>query len=503
VKSSTSLQSSTLSNPSSITSSQEVPSQPPLKVNLLTIHQPELESLLQSWSFPKYRAKQILDCVQRGVTNFDEMNNIPKKLRTVLEERTTIGTLQLEVELNSKDGTKKRAYRLWDGQLIESVLMPYDDGRATACISSQAGCAMGCVFCATGQMGFARQLTPDEIYEQVARFASELQGQGGRLSNVVLMGMGEPLANYRNVMTAVKRMNDDLGIGARKITISTVGIVPNIKKLMHEELQVRLAVSLHCSNEEERSALLPANKRYGGLDELMMTIKEYINVTNRRITLEWALIEGQNDKVEVAKELGNLIKRFGIRRDMIHVNVIPLNPTGGFAGSPSGRMRVNAFLKILEDEFGIKATPRVRRGIDIEAGCGQLKASVKKKEDQVATNLVEELKTFANDSITSKDQHKDLMKSPTIGVYEDEDEAEEDDELAERNKDAFLENIRMSNKLQQGDIVDFAFHGAVNLDEESDFDDETFDDDLDKQEADRLINLVQQSFKKFNTKKKQ
>jgi hypothetical protein len=187
---------------------------------------------------------------------------------------------------------------------------------------------------------------------------------------------------------------------------------------------------------------------------------------------------------------------------MIHVNVIPLNPTGGFAGSPSGRMRVNAFLKVLEDEFGIKATPRVRRGIDIEAGCGQLKASVKKKEDQVATTLVEELKTFANDSIISKDQQQDLMESPTIGVYEDEDETEEDDESAERNKNTFLENIRMSNNLQQGDIVDFAFHGAaVNLDEDSDFDDETFEDDLDKQEADRLINLVQLSFTKSSPRK--
>ena len=342
-------------------------------------------------------------------------------------------------------------------------------------------------------MGFARQLTPDEIYEQVARFSSELQGEGGRLSNVVLMGMGEPLANYRNVMTAVKRMNDDLGIGARKITISTVGVVPNIKKLMHEELQVRLAVSLHCSNEEERSALLPANKRYGGLDELMMTIKEYIDVTNRRITLEWALIEGQNDTVEVAKELGNLIKRFGIRRDMVHVNVIPLNPTGGYAGSPSGRMRVNAFLKVLEDEFGIKATPRVRRGIDIEAGCGQLKASVKKKEDQKAAAFVEELKTFANDSAPSKDRQQVMIENPNVGVYEDDDE--ENDDLTAINKKAYVDKIQSSNNLQHGDIVEFTFHDAVDLDDEGDFEDETYENDLDKQEAERLINLVQLSFR--------
>jgi 23S rRNA (adenine2503-C2)-methyltransferase len=266
--------------------------QPPLKVNLLTIHEEELETLLQSWKQPKYRAKQIIDWVkEKGVSDFDDMNNLPKSLRTILKENTTIGTLKLDVEMISKDGTRKRAYRLHDGQLIESVLMPYEDGRNTACISSQAGCAMACSFCATGQMGFARQLSPDEIYEQVARFSSELRAENKRLSNVVMMGMGEPLANYRNVIEAIKRMNTDLGIGARKITVSTVGIVPNIKKLIEEDIQVRLAVSLHCASEEERSALLPANKRYGGIDTLMETVKEYIDRTNRRVTFEWALIE--------------------------------------------------------------------------------------------------------------------------------------------------------------------------------------------------------------------
>lgn len=214
-------------------------------------------------------------------------------------------------------------------------------------------------------MGFARQLTPDEIFEQVAKFSAELKKENKRLSNVVMMGMGEPLANYKNVMEAIKRMNTDLGIGARKITVSTVGVVPNIRKLMDEDLQVRLAVSLHCSSDEERSQLLPANKRYGGLDELMNTIREYIDTTNRRVTLEWALIENENDTPEVARQLGQLLKRFGIRRDMTHINLIPLNPTGGYEGSPSGRKNVNEFVNVLDKEFGIKATPRVRRGIDI------------------------------------------------------------------------------------------------------------------------------------------
>lgn len=287
------------------------------RVNLLTLPLPELETLLKSWGFKSFNARQIYNRIfDQGVTDIDEMSELPKKLRAVLKERATIGSLHLETEQISKDGTRKRAYKLHDGQLIESVLMPYEDGRRTACISSQAGCAMGCVFCATGQMGFARQLTAEEIYEQVARFASELKGDGERLSNIVMMGMGEPLANYRNVLAAIRRMNSELGIGARKITVSTVGIVPNIKKLMHEDLQVRLALSLHCATDKERTALLPANRRYGGLDELMSTIREYISVKKQRVTFEWALIEGENDTPEVARTLGRLLQRHNIRSDM-------------------------------------------------------------------------------------------------------------------------------------------------------------------------------------------
>ncbi|EED91627.1 predicted protein, partial [Thalassiosira pseudonana CCMP1335] len=343
---------------------------------LLTLPLPELETLLKSWKYPAFRARQIHNWIfSQGVTSIDDMSDLPLKLRTMLKERATVGSLHLEVEQVSQDGTRKRAYKLHDGQMIESVLMPYEDGRRTACVSSQAGCAMGCVFCATGQMGFARQLTSDEIFEQVATFANELKGEGERLSNVVMMGMGEPLANYRNVLAAMHRMNTDLGIGARKITISTVGVVPNIKKLIEEDLQVRLALSLHCATDEERTALLPANRRYGGLDELMTTIREYIRVKKMRVTFEWALIEGQNDSKDVARTLGRLLQKHDIRPDMAHVNLIPLNPTGGYGGGPSGRNNVHRFVEVLEKEFGISATPRMRRGIDIDAGCGQLKAS--------------------------------------------------------------------------------------------------------------------------------
>ena len=348
---------------------------------------------------------------------------------------------------------------------------------------------MGCVFCATGQMGFARQLTADEIYEQVAIFASELKQQNQRLSNVVMMGMGEPLANYRNVMSAIARMNTDLGIGARKITVSTVGIVPNIKKLMKEDLQVRLAVSLHCSTEEDRTALLPANARYGGLDTLMTTLVEYIETTKRRITLEWALIEGENDTPTVARQLGQLLQRYNIRSDMVHINVIPLNPTGGFGGSPSGRSRVNAFVQLLADEFNIIATPRMRRGIDIDAGCGQLKASIQKKESK------NELQSFL--------PKNDNASSSIIGVYEDDDDdliiSEEKDDLEDKQHlndyNDELSRVPVSNNHKQ--IVEFTIDSnALDFDNDEDEDDECIVDDFDPEEAERLLNLVQLSFPK-------
>uniref|UniRef100_A0A7S4S4Z6 Radical SAM core domain-containing protein n=1 Tax=Ditylum brightwellii TaxID=49249 RepID=A0A7S4S4Z6_9STRA len=476
--------------------------QPPLKINLHTITLDELEQFLISLKQPKYRAKQVMSWIRdKGITDVDQMTNLPKNLIQLLKEYTVAGSLELVEEKISTDGTRKRAYRLFDGQLIESVLMPYEDGRNTACISSQAGCAMGCVFCATGQMGFARQLTPEEIFEQVSIFASELKSQNDdRLTNVVMMGMGEPLANYRNVMSAIKRMNSDLGIGARKITVSTVGVVPNIRKLYqkHENEednvpQVRLAVSLHCATDEERTALLPANRRYGGLDELLTTVKEYIDVTKRRVTFEWALIENQNDTPDVARTLGRVLRRHNIRRDMVHINLIPLNPTGGFgSGRPSGKANVEAFVKVLEDEFSIKATPRMRRGIDIEAGCGQLKAVVKKKEEaaeqkrkesiSAASAAVDELQSFM-------DQGRQQNPSPLVGVYEDD----EDDEIEEVTS-SLTTNINQD--LRHGSIVNFDIcETAVSLDDdEDDFLDPTYQTKDELDEAQRLINLVTNSF---------
>ena len=339
-------------------------------INLYDLSRDEIEALLKEWGEPAYRAQQLYNWLyERRVATFDEMSNLPKSLRDRLEQETVPGTLQVVEEQSSNDGTIKRLYQLHDGQLIESVLMPYADHRRTACISSQAGCAMGCVFCATGQMGFARNLTSTEIFEQAMRFSRELEAKGERLSNVVLMGMGEPFHNYDAVMEAIHRLMNELGIGQRHITVSTVGLVPQIRKFADEELQVTLAISLHKASDDERADLMPVNKRWN-LAELMSACHYYVNKTGRRITFEWAAIEGENDTPIEAHKLGHLLK--GLH---CHVNIIPLNPTGGYAGKPSDPQKVADFINVL-GEYNIGGTVRVRRGIDIDAGCGQLKSKV-------------------------------------------------------------------------------------------------------------------------------
>lgn len=332
----------------------------------------ELESLITDWGQPRFRAKQVWQWMYgQKATDFDTMKNLPKELREQLKTETTLSRMDIVTERISKDGTVKRLYRLQDGQFIEAVLMIYDDGRRTACISTQAGCAMGCVFCATGQMGFARHLTSGEIVEQALHLARLLEAEDQRLSNVVLMGMGEPLHNYDATLRALERLNapDGLGIGQRHITLSTVGLVPAIRRFADEGMQFGLAISLHAANDDDRSTLLPVNKRWP-LDELMDACRYYIEQTGRRLTFEWALINGETDKPEQAHELGNLLQGM-----LCHVNVIPLNPTAGYEGKPSDAGRVQQFMDILS-EYRVSSSVRVRRGIDIEAGCGQLKAEV-------------------------------------------------------------------------------------------------------------------------------
>ncbi|MEO7098364.1 MAG: 23S rRNA (adenine(2503)-C(2))-methyltransferase RlmN [Luteolibacter sp.] len=277
-------------------------------------------------------------------------------------------------EIRSTDGlTRKFLLRLRDGQTIETVLMGYD-GRHTVCVSTQAGCAMGCVFCATGQMGFVRHLRPGEIVAQVlhARRILKTIDPKKRLRNMVLMGMGEPLHNYDSVMHALSMISDVRGssIGPSKISISTVGVVPSILRLAEEARPYRLAVSLHGSTEEERSALVPASKRWS-LAMLIDACRKYGEITGKRIFFEWTLIAGKNDSSETAHRLAKLLEGLDA-----HINLIPLNPTGGFSGVESNSG--HEFQKILQSA-GFPCTFRQRRGIDVAAGCGMLKAEKRVK----------------------------------------------------------------------------------------------------------------------------
>jgi 23S rRNA (adenine2503-C2)-methyltransferase len=351
------------------------PPPPPLQqVDLFALDQEGLAAQLKAWGEPAFRAKQLHKWIhERHAGRFADMTDLPAALRKRLEAEARLGVLEIEAEQRSKDGTRKRLYRLPDGQLIESVLMPYADGRQTACISSQAGCAMACAFCATGQMGFARQLSAAEIAEQAWRFDQELKAEGQRLSNVVLMGMGEPFHNFDAVVSAIGRLNRDIGIGARHITVSTVGLVPQIYAFAELGLQVKLAVSLHSARDEERSALMPINRRWP-IRELMAACRHYANRSGRRVSFEWALIAGKNDTVEEATRLGELLAHM-----RCHVNLIPLNPTGGYAEAPGSPEAAAAFVATLE-AMGVPATVRVRRGIDIDAGCGQLKSEVMRRQ---------------------------------------------------------------------------------------------------------------------------
>ncbi|MCD4685076.1 MAG: 23S rRNA (adenine(2503)-C(2))-methyltransferase RlmN [Anaerolineae bacterium] len=347
------------------------------KRNLYNLALDELTAVLAAWDMPAYRARQVWEWLyQHKVTAFDAMTTLPQALRDRLDSEFQLGVLAHAAELRSTDKqTVKRLWQLPDGQLIESVLMEYDGQRRTACISTQAGCAMGCVFCATGQMGFARHLTVGEIVEQALVFARQLAAAGERLSNVVLMGMGEPLHNYEATLAAIARLNDDAGlnIGQRHITLSTVGLVPEMRRFADEQLQVVLAISLHAASDEERSALLPVNKRWP-LADLMDAAHYYVAQTGRRVSFEWALIAGENDTVEQAERLGQLLR--GLK---CHVNLISLNPTAGYTGQPSDPARVEVFRATLET-YHVGSTVRVRRGIDIQAGCGQLKAAVTRGE---------------------------------------------------------------------------------------------------------------------------
>lgn len=332
------------------------------------LDQPALVEFLNSWGEPPYRAKQIWQGLyQRFYNSPSQFTNLPKSLREKMaDELDFIGIEPIRYLDSSDKQTRKTLFKLHDGHVIEAVLMRYDK-RRTLCISTQAGCAMGCVFCATGQMGFKRHLSSGEIVAQVMYYARILHEEEQTVTNIVVMGMGEPFHNYDSTMAAIDRLNDPEGynFGARRFTISTVGLVPMIKRFADEKRQVNLAVSLHAADDDLRASMLPVNKKYN-VEEVLEACRYYVAQTGRRITFEWALINGINDTPEQAKKLATRLKGL-----LCHVNAIPLNPTNGYKGQAATRERGIRFKESLE-QAGVPCTIRIRRGIDIGAGCGQL-----------------------------------------------------------------------------------------------------------------------------------
>jgi len=340
--------------------------------DLYGLTRPELDALVESWGFSADHSARLWRHLYLGLAgSFDQLPGIPARVRSRLAAETRLGALPVSLETESSDGfTRKFLLGLPDGNAIETVLMRFT-GRATACVSSQAGCAMGCVFCATGQMGFRRHLAAGEIVAQVVHAARALRArEARRLRNVVFMGMGEPLHNYDAVMRAVDILRDPsgLGLGAERITLSTVGVVPGIRRMADEARPIHLAVSLHSANQEERASLVPAARRWP-LDELLDACRHFCATLNRRIFFEWTLIDGRNDTEGHAHAVGRLIRGLPA-----HVNLIPLNPTAGYPGAPSRSEAARRFQRILTQDYGLPSTVRQRRGIDIAAGCGQLAA---------------------------------------------------------------------------------------------------------------------------------
>ncbi len=333
-----------------------------------------LSSILAEWGEPAYRARQIWQGLYQHLwASPDEFPMLPKALRQKTADTFSFAHLRPVTVLESSDGeTRKTLFQLPDQQLIEAVLMRYEK-RRTLCISTQAGCAMGCVFCATGQMGFRRHLSSGEIVEQVLYYARLLKAQNETVTNVVIMGMGEPFHNYEATLAAIDRLNDAEGFnfGERRITLSTVGLPPMIRRFANEKRQVNLAISLHAAEDVLRSSLLPVNKKYP-LDEVFRACLDYVEKTHRRISFEWALIQNVNDTAEQARLLAARLQQFQRGGSMLcHVNVIPLNPTQKYDGQAATRQRAEAFRAILE-QAKIPCSIRLRRGIDIRAGCGQL-----------------------------------------------------------------------------------------------------------------------------------
>ena len=341
-----------------------------LQNNLLGLPPKELQEFFEGLEEKTYRAKQLMQWVySKQVYDFNSMTNFNVGLREYLDRHCTL-TFDLSSRIDvSRDGTTKWLIGKQDNQIIETVFIP-EDHRGTLCISSQIGCLIDCPFCATGHQGFNRNLKAHEIIGQVL-VAREGLGEEKKITNIVFMGMGEPLANYNNTLNAIRVLNDGQGlsIGARHITVSTVGLIPEIEKLAKEDIQVNLAVSLHAPDDATRSETMPINKRYP-IADLIEACKDYVLRTNRRIFFEYVLLKGQNDSVTQSHKLGVLLRGL-----LCHVNLIPVNPTGDGPYERTDLGNAKEFQVGLQ-EFGIPSTVRMEKGIDINAGCGQLRARV-------------------------------------------------------------------------------------------------------------------------------
>lgn len=342
-------------------------------IDLRSLPQEELTAQLTSKGYPAFRAKQIRDWLDRGVTDFDQMTNLPKDLRQTLSELYSVpGVKILRKLVSAIDGTVKYLFQLDDGETVESVLMQYKHGWSQ-CLSTQVGCKMGCTFCATGMGGFIRNLSAAEMIGQIE---AAQQDTGVRVSSIVLMGMGEPLDNYEQVVRFLRMLGEEGGvhIGMRHISLSTCGVVPGIYRLMEEQIPLTLSISLHAPNDEIRSQSMPVNRRWP-IDELLKACRDYIAATGRRISFEYAMIDGLNDSDEHAEELADRLRGM-----LCHVNLIPVNAVKGKAQRRSSRERIRSFMAILEKK-GINATVRRTLGSDINASCGQLRRQQDQQEE--------------------------------------------------------------------------------------------------------------------------
>lgn len=336
---------------------------------VLDLSKEELIQFLREHGEQRFRANQIWHGIYRELaSSYDAVTTLPKRLRALLEGELPFPVLApVDIQESADGQTRKVLFRLDDGETVEAVLMLYEK-RRTVCLSTQVGCAVGCAFCATGKAGFVRDLTAGEIAAQALHFARELNERGERLTNIVYMGMGEPFLNYDAVMRSIRILNDPdgFGLGARRFTVSTVGVVPGIERFTGEGLQVNLAISLHTADDALRDRLVPMNRRYP-VEEVMRSCRAYVAGTNRRVTFEIALIDGVNDAPGQAEAVAKLLSGL-----IAHVNLIPLNPVPGIPLRPSPHDRVREFAKVLE-RAGIPTTVRLGRGIEIQAGCGQLR----------------------------------------------------------------------------------------------------------------------------------